>query len=61
MHWRTPFPPKRASVLQELMTVVRQSLHPDVTMVEAPPLDPADLLPDELPPAAEPVPVVRNR
>jgi hypothetical protein len=50
MHWRTPFPPKRASVLAELIVVMPASLHPDKTMT---PETTAEL-PDELPPAAEP-------
>jgi hypothetical protein len=49
MHWRKPFPPKRPSVLAELIAVVRTSLHPEKVM--APP--PAVELPDELP-AADP-------
>ena len=55
MHWRTPFPPKRPSVLAELLAVVRGSLRPDVVL--------ADQVmagkPAELPPAvaADEVPV----
>jgi hypothetical protein len=47
MHWRRPFPPKRPSVLAEVIAVVRTSLHPEKVM--APP--PAVELPDELPAA----------
>lgn len=52
MHWRKPFPPKNASVLAELIAVVRTSFHPENVMagkVAPPAVD----LPDELP-AAEP-------
>jgi hypothetical protein len=59
MHWRKPFPPKRPSVLAELVAVVRTSLHPEKVM--APP--PAIELPDELPaaePAGEPSQVLTN-
>jgi len=45
MHWRTPFPPKRLSVLAELIEVMRRSLHPDEVMA-----DKTAELPDELPP-----------
>jgi hypothetical protein len=51
MHWRTPFPPKRPSVLAELIAVVRASLAPEQVIKS----DPAASLPDELP-AAEPAP-----
>lgn len=54
MHWRKPFPPKRASVLAELIAVLRQSLHPDTAMAKSEDA-PADLLPHELPPAVDPV------
>ncbi len=50
MHWRTPFPPKRPSLLAELIAVVRASLSAERVMAP----DPAETLPDELP-AAEPV------
>lgn len=53
MHWRKPFPPKNASVLAELIAVVRTSLHPEKVMAEKVPQTPAVELPDELP-AAEP-------
>jgi hypothetical protein len=43
MHWRTPFPPKRPSVLAELIAVVRASLHPEKVMA------PAAEMPHELP------------
>ena len=43
MHWRTQFPPKHASVLAELIAVVRNSFHPELVM--------ASDLPDELLPA----------
>jgi hypothetical protein len=52
MHWRKPFPPKNASVLDELIGVVRTSLHPEKVMAGK--VAPAVELPDELP-AAEPV------
>lgn len=45
MHWRTQFPPKKASVLAELIAVFRGSFHPEMVM--------ATELPDELPPAPE--------
>ena len=46
MHWRTPFPPQRPSVLAELLAVLRRSLQPDQVMA-----DKSADLPDELPPA----------
>jgi hypothetical protein len=49
MHWRTPFPPKRLSVLAELLAVVRSALHPEQVMTGKPAELP-DELPDELPP-----------
>ncbi len=51
MHWRKPFPPKNASVLDELIAVVRTSFHPEKVMAGK--VVPAVDLPDELP-AAEP-------
>jgi hypothetical protein len=50
MHWRTPFPPKRLSVLAELMTVFRKSFDGE----------PAPALPDELPPACEIEPLTND-
>jgi hypothetical protein len=50
MHWRTPFPPKRPSVLAELIAVMKSSLAPAQVLTPPPPA----ALPDELP-AAEPV------
>jgi hypothetical protein len=50
MHWRKPFPPKNASVLDELIAVVRASFHPDKVMAPQPP---AIELPHELPAAPE--------
>lgn len=52
MHWRTPFPPKRPSVLAELIAVLKGSLSPSQVMAPKP----DEALPDELP-AAEPAPV----
>jgi hypothetical protein len=46
MHWRKPFPPRRPSVLAELIAVVRTSFRPD-KMMAPPPVE----LPDELPAA----------
>lgn len=48
MHWRTPFPPKRPSVLTELIAVMRASLHPGNVMAPE-----AVTQPDELPPAPQ--------
>lgn len=45
MHWRTPFPPKRPSVLAELIALFRGGLSPEKVM--------APELADELPPAPE--------
>ena len=47
MHWRTPFPPRRPSLLAELIGVFRASFSPERAMTP----DPAEFLPDELPPA----------
>ena len=45
MHWRKPFPPKRPSVLSELIALMRGSMKPETLLAPAPEL------PDELPAA----------
>lgn len=43
MHWRTPFPPKRPSLLAEMIALFRGGLSPEKVM--------APELADEIPPA----------